>query len=128
LTKLTFNGKIFTGRGEGKKYLSLPWVKQQIEETLGFTPFLGTLNLRLSSSAAAKKQLLENAHSVTVCPQEGYCTGLLTKAYINGIPCAIILPNVQYYPEDVLEIIAEANLRQTLKLSDGDDAVIMVKL
>ncbi|MEM2419584.1 MAG: DUF120 domain-containing protein, partial [Candidatus Bathyarchaeia archaeon] len=35
-------GKVFSGTGEGSKFVGLKWVKNQIEEKLGFTPFKGT--------------------------------------------------------------------------------------
>jgi riboflavin kinase len=123
---LTLEGKVFTGEGNGKKFLSLPWVKQQIEETLGFTPFLGTLNLKLTRQSVSLRKQLENAKTIRICPPEGYCLGLLFKAVIGNEKCAAILPQVKDYPENVLEIISPVNLRAMLSLSDDDSVTVTV--
>ena len=57
-------GTVFSGEGNGKKFVDLPWVKQQIEEKLGFSPYLGTLNLRLTEKDAEKRSLLETAEEL----------------------------------------------------------------
>ena len=49
LGKIVFKGSVFSGNGEGRKFIELPWVKRQIQEKLGFTPYLGTLNIRLNT-------------------------------------------------------------------------------
>jgi riboflavin kinase len=128
LKKITFEGTVFTGEGNGKKYLALPWVKQQVEEKVGFTPFLGTLNLKLTKESSARKKLLSPAKSAAICPAEGYCVGLLFKAAIPSLMCAVILPQVKNYPENILEIIAPVNLRDTLKLNDGDAITVSVNV
>jgi riboflavin kinase len=124
VNKLTLEGKVFTGEGNGKKFLSLPWVRKQIEENLGFTPFLGTLNLKLTREGASLRKQLENVDTIRICPAEGYCVGLLFTAFIGQEKCAIILPQVKDYPENVLEIIAPVNLRVKLNLSDNDSVVV----
>ncbi|PIU59668.1 riboflavin kinase, partial [Candidatus Bathyarchaeota archaeon CG07_land_8_20_14_0_80_47_9] len=45
---LCIKGKISTGKGEGAQFVKLPWVRKQIIQKLGFTPFPGTLNIRLT--------------------------------------------------------------------------------
>ena len=128
MKNLTFEGKVVTGEGNGKKYLAIPWVKQQIEEKLGFTPFLGTLNLKLTEESVAKRKLLNKAASATICPQEGYCVGLLYKATICSVECAIVVPKVEGYPENILEVIAAVNLRETLKVKDGDAVSLTINV
>ena len=123
---LTLEGKIATGEGNGKKYLQLPWVKQQLEEKLGFTPFLGTLNLELSRQSAKRKRKLPKTKTIMICPPKGYCVGLFFKASIRGLECAVVLPQVEGYAEDLLEVIAPVNLREALKLGDGDTAKVNV--
>ncbi len=60
LQKIVFKGTVFSGKGEGRKFIELPWVKRQIEEKLGFTPYSGTLNIRLiKRSAKSKKNCLK---------------------------------------------------------------------
>ena len=128
MKKIKFNGIVFSGGGEGKKFIEIPWAKQQIEEKLGFTPYLGTLNVKLSAANVKRRNILEKAHSIKVCPAEGYCNGLLIKAFISTLECAIVVPEVAGYPKGVLEIIAAVNLREALQLKDGNEVTVTVNL
>jgi riboflavin kinase, archaea type len=123
---LILNGKVVSGQGSGKKYLELPWVMQQMEQKLGFTPYPGTLNLLLSEESTRFRKLLEKAKSVKICPAEGYCIGIVVKAAINRVECAVVIPQVEGYPENILEIIAPSNLRETLKIKDGDSVAVAI--
>ena len=126
--KIIFKGTVFSGTGEGRKFIDLPWVKRQIEEKLGFTPYSGTLNIRLSKESAKQKKLLENAKRLKVYPEKGYCTGILIKANIDSLECAIIIPQVTNYPSDILEVIAPWYLRERLKITDGSEVTVTVNL
>jgi riboflavin kinase len=128
LKTIKLNGTIFSGQGEGKKFLELPWVKRQLEEKLGFTPYSGTLNILLSRESVKRRKLLEKAHSLKVCPAEGYCNGLIFTASIGDLRCAIVIPEVANYPSNVLEIVAPENLREKLHLKDGDETSVCVNL
>ena len=128
MKKIKLSGKVFSGRGEGEKFLELPWVKLQVKEKLGFIPYHGTLNVRLSEESAKRRKLLEKAASMKVCPAEGYCSGKIFKAFVGVLECAIVIPEVAGYPRDVLEIIAPANLREKLQLADGDKITVTVNL
>jgi riboflavin kinase len=122
-------GKVFSGIGKGAKFTELPWVKRQIKEKLGFTPRPGTLNIKLSKDEVKIKNLLAEAKAIDISPAEGYCRGKCFKACLmNALECAIVLPEVEGYPEDVIEIIAPVNLREKLKLKDGDIVEVKIKL
>ena len=126
--KIELSGRVFTGKGEGRKYIKRQWVKRQIEEKLGFTPYAGTLNLRLSTGSAKERSVIEKAAVLKVCPSEGYCTGLIFKAFIGTIECAVVIPRIENYPKDILEVVASINLRDRLKLRDGDEVTVTVNL
>jgi riboflavin kinase, archaea type len=128
LKKIKFSGKVFSGKGGGKKFLELQWVKQQINAKLGFTPYAGTLNIRLSDKSAERRKLLEKAASMKISPAEGYCNGKLFQASIGMLECAIVIPEVAGYPQNVLEIIAPVNLREKLQLADDDEITVTVSL
>ena len=128
MERIELSGTVFSSRGEGKKFLELPWVKRQIKQKLGFTPYPGTLNVRLSEESVKRKKLLEKAHSIKVCPADGYCNGTLIKAFIGKVECAIVVPEVAGYPKEVLEVVAPVNLRETLQLEDGGEVTVTVNL
>jgi len=126
LKRIKLTGKIFSGAREGEKFVSLPWVRRQIEEKLCFAPYPGTLNLILSEESTRHRKLLETVSSTEICPVEGYSSGILYKAHVGKLKCAIVIPKVANYPEDCLEIIAADNLREKLKLRDGKSITITV--
>jgi riboflavin kinase len=45
---IVVKGKVVTGLGEGQYYISLDGYRKQFNQKLGFDPFPGTLNLKLS--------------------------------------------------------------------------------
>jgi riboflavin kinase, archaea type len=128
LPKIVFTGTVFSGIANGKKFVDLPWVKRQIEEKLGFSPFSGTLNLHLNEESEEKKILLENTEGIMIEPQVGYCAGVLFKVCIGALECAVVFPKVPSYPSDVLEIIAPVCLREHLKLKDGSLVSVSVNV
>jgi riboflavin kinase len=128
LKRIEFSGTVISGRGDGKKFIELPWVKRQITERLGFTPYPGTLNLKLSKESAKHRKLIEKTPSEKILPAEGYCDGLLFKAFIGIVQCAIVIPQVAGYPNDLLEVIAPVYLRQALQLEDGCEVTVAVNL
>jgi riboflavin kinase len=122
-------GKVFSGTGEGAKFAALPWVKRQIKEKLGFDPYPGTLNVRLTSDYVGVRKLLENVKAMEILPEPGYCSGKCFKAcMVPRLKCAIVLPCVKNYPKNILEIIAPSNLREKLKLKDGDEVEVKIFL
>ena len=109
---IVFVGTVFSGKGEGKKFIGLPWVKSQIKEKLDFSPYTGTLNIRLNSESAGKKILLGNEGAIWIEPQTGYCPGVMFKAQIGDLDVAVVVPKIPNYPSDVLEVIAPVCLRE----------------
>jgi riboflavin kinase len=99
-----------------------------MEEKLGFTPCAGTLDLRLDEESVARRKQLDEKYALGVCTAEGYCRGLLFKASIAGLACGIVLPQVDNYPDGLLEVVAPVNLRQKLGLHDGDTVEVTVFL
>jgi len=117
---LRVKGKIFSGSGEGAKFTEIPWVRKQIAEKLGFIPYPGTLNIKLTEGIV-KFKLLKRAKAIEILPAEGFCRGRCFNAYfMYTLKCAIVIPEVDNYPEDILEVIAPINLREKFKLKDGD--------
>ena len=125
---IVFVGKVFSGKGEGKKFIGLPWVKSQIKEKLCFSPYAGTLNIRLNLESTGKKILLGNEGAIWIEPQTGYCPGVMFKAQIADLGVAVVVPKIPNYPSDVLEVIAPVCLREQLKLVDGYEVAVSVSV
>lgn len=128
MSAIEFKGRIFSGSGEAAEFIKLPWVKAQIIEKLGFTPYNGTLNIKLNEeSLAIKRCFLNEAKPIQILPPKGFCSGTCFRAvFMDKLECAIVLPEVDGYPEDVIEIIAPINLRRQFQLKDGD--IVKVKI
>jgi Transcriptional regulator of a riboflavin/FAD biosynthetic operon len=56
--KLDISGKVFSGLGEGKYYISQENYKNGLKSILGFEPFLGTLNIRISKKELYKMEII----------------------------------------------------------------------
>jgi riboflavin kinase len=84
LPTLTFVGTVFSGSGQGKRFIELPWVNRQIGAKLGFSPYPGTLNIRLTPQSTQKRNNLENVEGILVEPAEGYFLGVLYRALLEG--------------------------------------------
>ena len=117
---LRIKGTVFSGKGEAARFIELPWVKRQIEEKLGFTPHSGTLNIKLSKEEFENRTLLEKAEAIEISPMKGFSRGRCFKAnLLNKLKCAIVIPEIPNYAEDVIEVIAPTSLREKLQLEDG---------
>ncbi|MFQ6068264.1 MAG: DUF120 domain-containing protein [Candidatus Bathyarchaeia archaeon] len=123
-------GRVFTGEGVGNQFVRVVWARKQIKEKLGFDPYLGTLNIRLSErKAKLLKKTLENLKGIEIIPAKGFFRARCFNALImNKIKGAIVIPEKPGYPSNVLEIIAPIYLREALSLKDNDDVEIMIFL
>ncbi|MDK2781806.1 MAG: riboflavin kinase, archaea type [Archaeoglobi archaeon] len=121
---LYIRGKVFTGLGEGRYYLSLSGYINQISRIIGFQPYPGTLNIRvLPEDLEIRRRLSKKpGYEIKGFESEGRKFGdcKLFIGEVESIKCGVVIPERTHYPEDVLEIIAPLNLRDKLGLGDGD--------
>ena len=119
---LILQGLLCSGLGEGAGFIALEWVGRQCRDKLGFQPHPGTVNLRLSGQDwAAARDAMQCAPGIVIDPPPGFCAAKCFAVVIDGcVEGAAILPEVDAYPEDKLEIVAPIALRQALHLRDGD--------
>ena len=128
LTIMRIKGTVSTGKHGGTKYTTLDWVKKQIEQKLGFKPYPGTLNLKLEPAETQKlRQFTQKAQPIIIQPEKSFYPGKCYKVTVDNIKCSICFPEVPDYPADLLEIIAPQNLREKLKLKDGDIVEVNVQ-
>lgn len=121
---LVFKGRVVSGLGLGKFYVTLPWVVAQIRENFGFTPYPGTLNLKVGKDV---RRLVEEKADVEMKPAEGFCRGLAVEVFVDGcVKVVAVIPKVANYPEDLIELVAAENLRFRLNLKDGDYVTVQL--
>ncbi len=123
-------GVVFSGEGIGSQFVKIPWATRQIGEKLGFKPYPGTLNIRLSKAETKEVEtILKKARGIDIVPAEGFFPARCFRALIgNKVRGAVIIPEKPSYPSNVLEILAPVNLRRTLSLEDGDEVETIIFL
>jgi len=129
---VTLEGVLFTGLGEGAYYVTRDKYRKQFIEKLGFDPYPGTLNLKLTSEYDTKaRSELETYPGIEI---EGFKDESRTFGNVKCYPVvinnkmkgAVIFALRSHYNSSVLEIIAPAHLRSQLKLKDGHKVKVEV--
>jgi riboflavin kinase len=130
LNEIRVRGTVYSGKGEGAEFVKLPWVRKQIEEKLGFSPFLGTLNIKLTEAEGTKlKNALRKAKATEIVPAAGFHSGKCFRAFMrDNQECVVVIPEINSCPKDVMELVAPANLREKLQLKDGDNVTVRIVL
>lgn len=119
--KIVFRGKVAAGRGQGEYFTQLNWVCTQLSIKFGFEPVAGTFNVKLSSEDEARLETLNGFAGVRITsPDLGFCDAKCFPARIGTISGALVIPLVEKYPHDILEIVAPVKLRQALGVKDND--------
>ena len=129
---VTLEGTVFTGLGEGAYYISKEIYKKQFIEKLGFDPYPGTLNLKLTTDYDLKTRTeLETYPAIEIqgFKNENRTFGLV-KCYPatidNKVKGALISAMRSHYDVSVLEVIASVYLRKHLNLKDGHKVKVEV--
>lgn len=120
---LELRGVVVSGLGEGRYYLSIPGYLKQFERKLGYTPFPGTLNVKLAGEALSRLPEAKGLAGVRIdgFQDQGRTFGGASciPSLLSGRPCHLIVPDRTHYV-DVAEFIAPVELRRVLKLKDQD--------
>ena len=131
---ITLQGKVFTGIGEGAYYVSLKGYRKQFIAKLGFDPYPGTLNIRLSNPLARRlRRELEHYRGIRIHEfedgQRTYGGARCFKATINdAIEGAVLAIDRTHYDDSVIEFIAPINVREKLGLKDGAEVTLNIRL
>jgi len=129
---ITLEGVLFTGLGEGAYYVTKEGYRKQFMEKLGFDPYPGTLNLKLTTEYDVKtKSELEAYPAIEI---QGFKNESRTfgpvKCYPaiinNKVKGAVVYAMRSHYDASVLEVIAPTFLRGRLKLKDGTKVKVEV--
>jgi len=131
LTKpISLTGKVVSGDGEGRYYLSLKGYRQQFKEKLGFDPYPGTLNVLLDPESMEKKAMLAYRKPIVL---KGFTEGgkrygevLAFPARVRGLEAALVVPLKTHHPPEIIEVVSPFELRKNLGLADGDVIEVVV--
>jgi riboflavin kinase len=122
---ITLEGTVVSGLFQGAYYVSKEGYRSQIQEKLGFDPFPGTLNVRISDKDIEHRRKLEQGPSIIL---EGFrekerafgacnCYPLMLNDDVTG---ALIVAERTFHDMSTLEIISPIYLRRHMNLADGD--------
>jgi len=104
--------------------MALDWVQGALHSALGFSPYPATLNLRLESEQEMSvwREVKSQLEGISIpSPDSSFCQARCFPVKIeNKHPGAVLLPVVQGYPEDKIEVIAAVRLKDALQVRDGD--------
>jgi len=121
-------GVAFSDLGRAASFMTLDWVKSALSDRLGFTPYPGTLNLRLVAAREKELWRLVRASAAGIeikAPDDAFCQARCFLVEIEGKhQGAVILPEVEGYPADKVEVVAAVRLKDELGIADGEPVTL----
>ena len=128
--RVSFSGQVTSGLGEGRYYLTQPGYVVQFSERLGYTPYPGTLNVRVAPEALRRIEVVREWNGIRIdgFTASGRTFGGATcyRARINGHSSHLIVPDRSHY-KDVVEFVAPDFLREALPVKDQDTVAVDVE-
>jgi CTP-dependent riboflavin kinase len=124
-------GVVFSDMAQGASFMALEWVRRVLREKLGFSPYAGTLNLRLESTRELSewRNILESIEGIDIpSPDPSFCRsrcfmarlGNFSEGLDERLRVAVLVPQVPGYPADKIEIVASCHIKESLHVRDGD--------
>ncbi|MFB6095040.1 MAG: DUF120 domain-containing protein [Halodesulfurarchaeum sp.] len=134
---LRLRGKVTSGMGEGRHYISLPGYNRQFKEKLGYDPYPGTFNLDLTPRSQRERSAMDSFEAIdieawedeerTYGPAFCYPATVMTTGAATFEPAHVIVPARTHHDDTQLEVIAPEKLRDELGLLDGDEVIVRVE-
>ena len=129
---ITLEGVLFSGLGEGAYYVTKEGYRKQFMEKLGFDPYPGTLNIKLTTEYDIKS--MSELEAYPAVELEGFKDESRTFGPVKCYPAiinnkakgAVIYALRSHYGSSVLEIISPTFLRSHLKLKDGNKVKVEI--
>lgn len=128
---LVIRGRVKTGLGEGRYYISREGYRKAFNRILGFDPYPGTLNVEVEPIDREKVAELKDQEGLLIpeFESEGRTFGAVKcfRAELQGMEAAAIFP-LRSHHTNVIEIIAPQHLREALSLVDGAEVQVKMDL
>jgi riboflavin kinase len=119
---IVLKGRVTSGVGEGAKYVRL--YRSVIQRYLGIDPYPGTLNIDFGRDISDLLARLKGR--LIPPPEEKYVAVIAYRASVNGKIVYAVRPCITKHGWNILEIIADTNLRREFGLRDGDLVEIII--
>lgn len=129
---ITLEGILFSGLGEGAYYVNKEGYRKQFLEKLGFDPYPGTLNIKLTTDYDNK--VLSELETYPAVVIDGFQDESRTFGPVKCYPAVInnrvkgaaIYAMRSHYGSSVLEIVSSVYIRNALKLKDGNKVKVEI--
>jgi riboflavin kinase len=121
----TFHGRVFAGSGRGAYYVGHPEYVKRFKELLGYSPFPGTLNVKLDSEddIRERRRLRLRGEGLRIdefhFAGERFSSVNSFKGQLDDEAIALLIVAITDYDDSVLELISPVYLREKLHLKDG---------
>jgi riboflavin kinase len=133
---MDFKGNVISGMGEGAYYMSLEGYRRQFREKLGYEPYPGTLNVRLTDQIDMNGRLELGKHrSIFI---NGFNDGTRTYGWVKCYRAtindgaidnaAVLVLERTHYDDSMLEVIAPISIKQAAGIKNGDKIKVQVRL
>ena len=122
LKSIELRGTLFSGRGEGKYYVSQPEYMKSFQSKLGFKPFLGTFNVRIGLNYVDRLDLIRGSWPIIIpgfeSEERPFDDVLCYPLRVVGLKVKAvgIIPRRTHYGANVIELLSSVNIRETLNL------------
>jgi riboflavin kinase len=114
---IKLRGRVISGLGVGAKYVNI--YRDVIRKYLGIDPYPGTLNIDVGFDAS--RILADLKTKILPPPRSGLGAVIVYKGIIFSSKRVYVLkPCITKHGWNVLEVIADENLRRKYGLKDGD--------
>jgi riboflavin kinase len=133
---IEFEGTVVSGMGEGAYYMSLEGYRRQFKEKLGYSPYPGTLNVRLTDQIFMNARRELGKHPSIFL--DGFSDGARTygwvkcyRAVINDGAvdnAAVLVLERTHYDDSMLELIAPMSIKQAAGIKNGHRVKVQVQL
>lgn len=133
---IDFEGTVVPGMGEGAYYMSLEGYRKQFKQKLGYEPYPGTLNVKLTD-----RMFMNARREINKYPSifiNGFSDNTRTygwvKCYIASInkgvtnDAAVLVLERTHYDDSMLEIIAPISLKESTGIQNGDKINIRIQI
>lgn len=125
-------GTVTTGLGKGEHYIGMDVYQDRFNDTLGFYPFPGTLNIEVDASERSHFQSDTSYQHIDAPEQNGTYMSAVTAYPVqitspetdHTVKGALLDIEITDHPDTVAEIIAPINIREKLGVTDGDRIVL----
>lgn len=119
---ITLRGRLVTGLGEAADFTTIDWVRQAFIDRLGIDAHPGTVNLEIAADQMAAWTAIKATPGIAIPPgQPGFCEATAWLVQIESrVQAAILLPHMDGYPGNKVELISAAPVRELLGIGEGD--------